>query len=176
MAAACFAAALSAQAPRRAPDVRYEPSPPAVVDRMLALADLHKGDVIYDLGCGDGRVVIEAAKRFGVRGVGIDIDPKLVALARRNARRAGVQKLVEFREEDLFEADISPASVVTLFLFPDVNMRLRPKLWRDLKPGTRVISHCHDMGDWKPERQADVGEHTVYYWTIGNAPPGQEKR
>jgi len=167
---ACFLGAGSGEAQQRRalrpPDVRYEPSTPEVVSAMLALAGVRKGDVVYDLGCGDGRIVIAAAERFGARGVGIDIDPERIAEARENARKAGVAGRVRFRNEDLFEADIKEATVVTLYLWPSVNLKLRPRLWSELKPGTRVVSHCHDMGDWKPEKTAEVGEHKLYYWTI----------
>lgn len=151
---------------KRAPDVRYEPSSPEVVNAMLKLADVHKGDVVYDLGCGDGRIVIAASARFGARGVGIDIDPERIKEARENARKAGVTSRVKFRTEDLFEADIRQATVVTLYLFPWVNLRLRPKLWKELRPGTRIVSHSHDMGDWRPEKEIEADGHKIYYWTI----------
>jgi SAM-dependent methyltransferase len=155
----------------RKPDVPYEPSPPEVVRAMLELARVGKDDVVYDLGSGDGRIVIAAAQAFGARGVGIDIDPQRIAEANENARRAGVTDRVKFVQGDLFTADFSEASVVTLFLWPEVNLRLRPKL-RTLKPGTRIISHVHDMGDWAPEQtirvKVDGGarERTVYLWTV----------
>ena len=135
---------------RRAPDVPYEPSSPEIVSGMLRLANIKKGDVVYDLGCGDGRIVIAAAEKFGARGVGIDIDPERISEARENARKARVAGRVTFRNEDLFEAKIRDATVVMLYLWPEVNLRLRPKLWSELKPGTRIVSHSHDMGDWKP--------------------------
>lgn len=138
---------------------------------MLKLAGVTRADVVYDLGCGDGRVVIAAAEKFGARGVGIDIDPQRIKESRENARRAGVTGRVKFRNEDLFEADIRQATVVTLYLFPDVNLRLRPKLWKELRPGTRVVSHSHDMGDWRPEKETEVDGHTIYYWTIPAKPP-----
>ena len=166
--------AFVAYAQKRAPDVRYEPSDEEIVREMLKLAGVTKRDVVYDLGCGDGRIVITAAKEFGARGVGIDIDPERIKESRENARKAGVTGRVTFREEDLFEADIRPATVVTLYLWPWVNLRLRPKLWRDLKPGTRVVSHSHDMGDWKPEKEIEVGGHKVYFWTIPAKPPGTQ--
>jgi len=133
---------------------------------MLRLANVNKGDVVYDLGCGDGRIVIAAAEKFGARGVGIDIDPERIQEAQENARKAGVTARVRFRNEDLFEADISEATVVTLYLLPWVNLKLRPKLWSELKPGTRIVSHSHDMGDWKPEKEVEVDGETIYYWTI----------
>ncbi|HWR51232.1 MAG TPA: methyltransferase domain-containing protein [Bryobacteraceae bacterium] len=158
-------ASLDAQA-KRAPDVRYEPSSPEIVSAMLKLADVKAGDLVYDLGCGDGRIVIAAARDFGARGVGIDIDPERIREARENARKAGVNGRVEFRNEDLFEADIRKATVVMLYLYPWVNLKLRPKLLRELKPGTRIVSHSHDMGDWKPEKEIEAGGSTLYFWTI----------
>jgi len=150
----------------REPDVHYEPSSMAVVEEMLKLAKVHKGDVVYDLGCGDGRIVIEAARRFGARGVGIDIDPRRIEESRENAAKAGVTGLVDFRNEDLFEADIKDATVVTLFLWGSVNLKLRPKLFKELKPGTRLVSHYWDMDDWKPEKQIEVDGHQIYFWVI----------
>ena len=164
----CLAVPAAAQqaAPRREPDVPYEPSTPEIVNAMLRLGNVHKGDIVYDLGCGDGRIVIAAASRFGARGVGIDIDPQRISEATENARKAGVTNRVTFRNEDLFEADIHEATVVMLYLWPHINTKLRPKLLRDLKPGTRIVSHSHDMGDWEPEKQVEAGGHTIYYWTI----------
>lgn len=153
-------------APTRGPDVIYVPTPPAVIERMLALAKVSKSDVVYDLGSGDGRVVIEAAKRFGARGVGIDIDPQRIAEANANARAAGVTNLVEFRLADLFETDLREATVVTLYLLPSLNLKLRPKLQKELRKGARVVSHDFDMGDWKPEQTVQVDNRTVYFWTI----------
>jgi SAM-dependent methyltransferase len=152
--------------PVRLPDVRYEPSPPEVVSAMLRLAAIRTGDVVYDLGCGDGRIVISAAKEFGARGVGIDIDPERIREARENARKAGVSERVVFRTEDLMQADLKEASVVMLFLSPSVNLKILPRLLAELKPGSRVISHCHDMGDWPAEQKVSVDHHVVYYWTI----------
>ena len=152
-------------APRRTPDVRYEPSPPEVVRAMLEIAGVRAEDVVYDLGCGDGRVVIEAAKR-GARGVGVDIDPERVREARANARAAGVEDRVEIREGDLFETDVSAASVVMLFLQAELNLKLRPRLLAQLAPGARVVSHWHDMGDWRPDRTVPVLGRNVYLWTI----------
>jgi SAM-dependent methyltransferase len=151
--------------PRREPDVRYEPSPPEVVRAMLDVAAVGPGDVVYDLGCGDGRLVVEAAKR-GARGVGVDIDPARVREARANARAAGVEDRVENREGDLFETDVSAATVVMLFLQPELNLRLRPRLLAQLAPGARVVSHWHDMGDWKPDRTVPVLGRNVHLWTI----------
>jgi SAM-dependent methyltransferase len=156
--------------PRRTPDVRYEPSEPEVVRAMLDLARVGPGDVVYDLGCGDGRLVVEAARR-GARGVGIDIDPARVREARENARAAGVEGEVGIWEGDLFETDVSGATVVMLFLQPELNLRLRPRLLAQLAPGARVVSHWHDMGDWAPERTVSVEprgapRRNVYLWTI----------
>lgn len=168
--AACWLlpAVLAAQPgkPLRAPDVPYEPSEPEIVSAMLKLANVKKSDVVYDLGCGDGRIVITAARRIGARGVGIDIDPQRIAEARSNAAKAGVAGRVAFRNEDLFEADIRPATVVMLYLWPEVNLKLRPKLLRELKPGTRVVSHSHSMGDWEAEKEIVVEGHRIYLWTI----------
>jgi len=137
---------------------------------MLKLANVKKGDVVYDLGCGDGRIAIMAAQKFGARGVGIDIDPVRIEESLENARKAGVMDRVTFRHEDLFEADIHDATVVTLFLFPWINLKLRPKLLDDLKPGTRIVSHSHDMGDWKPEKVIEVEGAKIYYWTVPKKP------
>jgi SAM-dependent methyltransferase len=150
----------------RKPDVRYAPSPHLVVQEMLKLAELRRDDILFDLGSGDGRIPIAAARDFGARAVGIDIDPKLVGLAKRNAKKAGVANLATFRNEDLFEADFRAATVVTLFLYPDVNMKLRPKLLAELRPGTRVVSHWHDMGDWQPDRTVQVEGRPLYLWII----------
>jgi SAM-dependent methyltransferase len=160
IAATLLAAIVSAQSaqPRREPDVPYVPTTEEAVDAMLKLADVKKTDVVYDLGCGDGRIVIAAAKNLGARGVGIDINPVRIAEARENAKKAGVEKLVRFEENDLFLADIHEASVVTLFLLPTINMKLRPKLLKDLKPGTRIVSNTFDMGDWKPEKDITLGD------------------
>ena len=155
----------------RAPDVPFDPSPRHVVEQMLKLAEVRKGDVVYDLGCGDGRIVIAAAQQFGARGVGIDIDPARIQESRENARAAGVLARVTFRNEDLFEAGIAQATVVTLFLWPEVNLKLRPKLRRELKPGTRVVSYYWDMGDWAPEKQIEVDGHPIYLWTVPPRPP-----
>ncbi len=160
----------------RAPDVPYEPSPERVVEEMLKLANVHKGDVVYDLGCGDGRIVITAAKRFGARGVGIDISRERIMDSLENAGKAGVADRVSFRNEDLFEADIRDATVVTLFLWQSVNLKLRPKLLRELKPGTRVVSHHWDMGDWKPEKQIEVDGHPIFFWTVQGTDSGSTNK
>jgi SAM-dependent methyltransferase len=146
-------------------DVPYEPTPPDVVRAMLELGEVGPGDVVYDLGCGDGRIVVEAAK-LGARGVGVDLDPQRIHEARANARAAGVEAAVELRVGDLFATDVRPATVVMLFLWPEVNLRLRPKLLAELRSGARVVSHWHDMGDWKPVRTVEVSGRNVYLWTI----------
>ena len=171
LAAALFALPACAQqaplAPARALDVPYVPTKQEVVEEMLRMAGVKPGDVVYDLGCGDGRIVITAAQKFGARGVGVDIDPRRIAEAIENAKRAGVERQVEFRLGDLFEADVREATVVTLYLLPDVNLRLKPKLRRDLRPGSRVVSHDFSMGDdWKPERTLRLGNDWIYFWTI----------
>jgi SAM-dependent methyltransferase len=158
--------AVAQKAPIRPPDVRYEPSTPEQVREMLRLADVKQTDIVYDLGCGDGRVVIAAAKDYGARGVGIDIDPQRIEESEANAKAAGVTRLVKFRTEDLFEADIKEATVVTLYLWPWINLKLRPKLLKELKPGTRIVSHYHDMGDWAPEKKVEVDGHWIYFWTV----------
>jgi SAM-dependent methyltransferase len=141
---------------QRRPDVPYVPTTDEAVAAMLNLADVKPSDVVYDLGCGDGRIVIAAAKKFGTRGVGVDIDPVRIREANENAKKAGVEKLVRFEEKDLFQADIHDANVVTLFLLSSVNLKLRPKLLGELKPGTRIVSNTFDMGDWKPDKEASV--------------------
>ncbi len=150
----------------REPDVEYEPSPQNVVERMLKLANVHKGDVVYDLGCGDGRIVITAAKQFGATGVGIDINPIRIKESLQNAHKAGVIDRVTFSIGDLFTADIQEATVVALFLSHSVNLKLRPKLLRELKPGTRVVSYYWDMDDWKPDKRIEVDGDPIYLWTI----------
>lgn len=151
--------------PRR-PDVLYVPTSNTVVTRMLQVAHLRPGDVVYDLGCGDGRIPIMAARRIGVRGVGIDINPDRIRQARQNARNAGVEGRVKFIEGDLFQADIAEATVVTLYLGAALNMKLRPKLLAELMPGTRVVSHDFDMGDWEPEWSELARGANVYLWRI----------
>jgi SAM-dependent methyltransferase len=146
-------------------DVPYEPTPPEVVRTMLDLAEVSPGDVVYDLGCGDGRILAEAARR-GARAVGVDLDPERVREARANARAAGVEDRVEVREGDLFQADVRGASVVALFLWPEVNLRLRPRLLAELAPGSRIVSYWHDMGDWKPVRTVEAGRARVYLWIV----------
>lgn len=166
---------LAQQSPLRPPDVPFGASPPEVVRAMLELAEVGARDVVYDLGCGDGRIVITAAKEFGARGVGIDIDPERIAESRENARREGVEDRVEFRNEDLFEADIREATVVTLYLGAWMNEKLRPKLLRDLRPGTRVVSHDYDMGDWAPEKVLELDGRKIYLWRIPQREPQKER-
>ena len=182
----CFSAPLAAQpgapetavhvaqvaqpsAPARTPDVIFVPTPQQVVDEMLKVANVKKGDVLYDLGSGDGRIPVTAAKRFSVRAVGIDIDPQRIAEANENAKKEGVTNLVTFKNTDLFTTDISEATVVTLYLLPRLNVKLRPKLFAELKNGTRIVSHAFDMGDWAPEKHLKVDGRDVYYWTINEA-------
>lgn len=170
-----LAAGALAQNAKKQPDVPYVPTTEPAVQEMLKLAGVSKSDVVYDLGCGDGRIVIAAAKQYGARGVGIDINPERISEAKENAKKAGVEHLVKFIEQDLFEADIHEATVVTLFLLTEVNMKLRPKLLADLRPGTRVVSNTFEMGDWKPEREARLNDEDHEYsylsskfflWTI----------
>lgn len=156
-------------APARTPDVIFVPTPQSVVDEMLKVTNVKKGDVLYDLGSGDGRIVIAAAKRFGVRGIGIDIDPQRIAEANENARKEGVAHLVTFKQTDLFATDISEATVITLYLLPRLNVKLRPKLFAELKNGTRIVSHAFDMAEWEPEKHLKVDGRDVYYWTINDA-------
>jgi len=151
-------------------DVPYVPSPPEVVEEMLRLAQLKPGDILYDLGCGDGRIVVTAAQKAGIKAIGIDIDPQRIEESWQNARAAGVTNLVEFRQGDLFTADIHDASVVTLYLLTYVNLKLRPKLLSELKPGTRLVSHNYAMDTWKPDQTTTVvvddSVHTVYFWVV----------
>lgn len=154
-------------------DVPYEPTPMHVAHAMLTLAKVSPADVVYDLGSGDGRIVIMAAQQFGARGVGIDIDPARIAEARTNAHRAGIEDKVQFIEGDLFEADLRPATVVTLFLHPGPNLKLRPKLLAELKPGSRIVSYVWDMGDWQPDAELDAGVYKIYLWHIPGATNGQ---
>lgn len=157
------------QAALRAPDVVFEPTPHSVVAEMLKLAQVGANDVVYDLGCGDGRIVIAAVKR-GARGVCVDIDPQRITESRANAQRSGVAERILFLNQDLFETDIGEATVVTLFLWPSVNLKLQPKLWRELKPGTRVVSYIHSMGDWPPRESRNVegarGPRKLFLWII----------
>jgi ribosomal protein L11 methylase PrmA len=138
---------------------------------MLRLANVRKGDVLYDLGSGDGRIPVTAAKRFGIRAVGIDIDPQRIKEANENAKKNGVARLVTFRNEDLFKTDFKDATVVTLYLLPELNVKLRPRLLKELRPGTRIVSHQFDMGDWKPEKKVELNGRTIYFWTVPKQNP-----
>jgi SAM-dependent methyltransferase len=156
-------------------DVPWVPTQPEVVTAMIELARVRAGDVVYDLGCGDGRIVIAAVKVPGVRGVCVDIDPELIVDSKKAARAAGVADRIRFVRADLFEVPIREATVVMMYLLPDVNLRLRPRLRRELRPGTRVVSHAFSMGDWKPTREIEVGDPPmnapVYLWVIGRRRP-----
>jgi len=149
----------------RRPDVIFVPTRELVIDAMLKTANVGPNDVVYDLGCGDGRIVVAAAK-LGARAVGIDIDPQRIKEANENAAKNGVTDKVDFRLGDLFETDIREATVVTLYLLPSLNVKLRPRLMEQLRPGTRIVSHDFDMGDWAPEQTVAVDGKTVYLWTI----------
>ena len=161
------AQATATQTPTRRPDVIYVPTPEEVVEAMLQVAKVTKNDVVYDLGTGDGRIPVTAAKKYGARGVGIDIDPQRIKDATENVTKNGVGDRVRIIQGDLFETNISEATVVTLYLLPSLNQKLIPKLNKELKPGTRIVSHAFDMGDWKPEQELDVNGRKVYFWTIG---------
>lgn len=176
--ASLLPAALAAQSPETAhrPDVPFVPTTEQAVKAMLKLADVTKTDTVYDLGCGDGRIVVAAARDFGARAVGIDIDPVRIKEANENARKAGVHLRVKFIEQDLFKADFHEATVVTLFLLPQVNLKLKPRLLQQLKPGTRIVSNTFDMGDWKPEKEMNVSSESgdddtflsrhLYLWVV----------
>jgi SAM-dependent methyltransferase len=165
--------------PSKEPDVPYVPTTEQAVDAMLKLAGVNKNDIVYDLGCGDGRIVVAAARDYGARGVGIDINPVRIKEARENAAKAKVEHLVRFEENDLFVADYHEATVVTLFLLPSVNLKIRPRLLEQLRPGTRIVSNTFDMGDWKADKEITVDgadeetglSHRLYLWTV---PPRQK--
>lgn len=151
--------------------VPFVPTPQEVVERMLDLAEVKKGDVVYDLGSGDGRIVITAAKKYGVKAVGFEIDADLVKQSRANIQKAGVGHLAEIRHQDILTVDLGPASVLTMYLLPEVNLKLRPNVWKQLKPGSRVVSHDFDMGDWKPMKVEHIKDnsnwdHTLYFWKL----------
>jgi len=153
--------------------VPYVPTPQEVVERMLELAGVKKGDVVYDLGSGDGRIVVTAAKKYGVKAIGFEIDPERIKESHENIKKAGVGNLVEIRQQDIRTVDLSQASVLTMYLLPEVNLMIRPNIWKQMKPGSRVVSHDFDMGDWKPEQTLTVDNATIYYWTIT---PGLAKK
>jgi hypothetical protein len=151
--------------------VPYVPTPQDVVDKMLAMAQVKKGDVVYDLGSGDGRIVVTAAKKYGVKAIGFEIDPQRIKESHENIKKAGVEKLVEIRQQDIRTVDLSGASVLTMYLLPEVNMMLRPNIWSQMKAGSRVVSHDFDMGDWKPVSTEHVKDssgwdHTLYLWRV----------
>lgn len=147
-------------------DVPFVPTPQAVVDKMLELAKVQKTDFLIDLGSGDGRIPVTAAQKFGVKALGVDINPQRIKEANERAQAAGVTSLVEFRQQDLFQTDISQADVLTMYLLPSVNLKLRPKILSDMKPGSRVVSHAFNMGDWTPEQEVTVDGRTVLLWTV----------
>jgi precorrin-6B methylase 2 len=158
-------------------DVPYVPTHERIVAAMLEMASVTKDDVLYDLGSGDGRIVIAAARQFGARGVGIDLDPQRIREANDNAREAGVTDRVQFVLGDIFDADLRPATVVTMYLLQEVNLRMRPKLTRELRPGARIVSHNYDLGDWVPERKQTIEvsgtSHQVFRWTVPPRADGQ---
>jgi precorrin-6B methylase 2 len=149
-----------------AQDVPYVPTTPEVVNAMLTLAEVNSDDVLYDLGCGDGRIVVAAARDFGAKGVGVDSNPVRIKESNQNAENNGVQDKVEFHEQNLFETDISEASVIAIYLLNSVNLKLRPKFLEELEPGTRVVSHAFDMDDWEPDAHREVDNRDVYLWII----------
>ncbi len=155
-------------APLRTPDVIFVPTPQEVVDAMLKMAEVGPNDVVYDLGSGDGRIPITAVQKFGAKkAIGIDIDPQRIREAKENLAKAAVGDKVKFLNQDLFQTDISEATVVTLYLLPSLNVKLMPKLKAELKPGTRIVSHSFDMqGQWEPEKSQDVDGKMIYFWTI----------
>lgn len=168
LAAALPPAALAqeTQPATRRPDVIFVPTPEEVVEAMLQVAKVTKDDVVYDLGSGDGRIPVTAARKYGARGVGIDIDPVRVEEALENVKRNNVEHLVRIVQGDLFEQDLREATVVTLYLLPSLNLKLRPKLLKELRPGTRIVSHAFDMGDWKPDQELEVNGRKVYLWIV----------
>jgi tRNA G37 N-methylase Trm5 len=162
------AALVSAQEGKIVP---YVPTPQEVVDRMLELAQVKKGDVVYDLGSGDGRIVVTAAKKYGVKAIGFEIDPQRIKESHENIKKAGVENLVEIRQQDIRTVDLSAANVLTMYLLPEVNLMIRPNIWKQMKPGSRVVSHDFDMGDWKPLKTEYIKDgsswdHTLYLWHV----------
>lgn len=151
--------------------VPYVPTPQEVVERMLELAQVKKGDVVYDLGSGDGRIVVTAAKKYGVKAIGFEIDPQRIKESHENIKKAGVEHLVEIRQQDIRTVDLSPANVLTMYLLPEVNLMIRPNIWKQMKPGSRIVSHDFDMADWKPLKTEYIKDgsswdHTLYLWHI----------
>jgi hypothetical protein len=151
--------------------VPYVPTPQEVVERMLTLAQVKKGDIVYDLGSGDGRIVVTAAKKYGVKAVGFEIDPERIKESHENIKKAGVEHLVEIRQQDIRTVDLSPATVLTMYLLPEVNLMIRPNIWKQMKPGSRVVSHDFDMADWKPLKTEHIKDgsswdHTLYLWHV----------
>jgi precorrin-6B methylase 2 len=151
--------------------VPYVPTPQEIVERMLDLAQVKKGDVVYDLGSGDGRIVVTAAKKYGVKAIGFEIDPERIKESAENIKKAGVGDLVEIRQQDIRTVDLSPATVLTMYLLPEVNLMIRPNIWKQMKPGSRVVSHDFDMGDWKPLKTEHIKDgsswdHTLYLWHV----------
>lgn len=163
---ASMASAQDSTSPARTPDVPFVPTPHPVVEAMLTLGEVKATDRLYDLGSGDGRIVIAAARTFGTKGVGVDLNPVLVEDATRNAKDAGVSDKATFKTGDIFEFDFFDATVVTLYLLPDINLKLRPILWEKLKPGTRIVSHAFLMGDWQPEKSKNVNGSRIYLWRV----------
>jgi Methyltransferase domain len=154
--------------------VPYVPTPPEVVERMLELAQVKKADVLYDLGSGDGRIVVTAAKKYGVRAIGFEIDPERIKESTENIKKAGVGHLAEIRQQDIRTVDLSPASVLTMYLLPEVNLMIRPNIWKQMKPGSRVVSHDFDMGEWKPLKTENMKDssnwdHALYLWHVQGA-------
>ncbi len=154
--------------------VPYVPTPQEVVERMLELAQVKKGDVLYDLGSGDGRIVVTAAKKYGIRAIGFEIDPQRIKESHENIKKAGVEKLVEIRQQDIRTVDLAPASVLTMYLLPEVNLMIRPNIWKQMKPGSRIVSHDFDMGEWKPLKTESFKDgsnwdHTLYLWHVERA-------
>jgi precorrin-6B methylase 2 len=146
--------------------VPFVPTPQEVVEGMLELAQVKKGDVVYDLGSGDGRIVVTAAKKYGAKAVGFEIDPERIKESRESIRKQGLEKLAEIREQDILTVDLSQANVLTMYLLSSVNLKLRPKILSEMAPGSRVVSHAFDMGDWKPDKVVQVNGRDVYYWTV----------
>jgi SAM-dependent methyltransferase len=175
--AVCIAAQVEVPSQKRKLDVWYVPTPNEIVDRMLYVANVSPLDVVYDLGCGDGRIVIAAAKKYGTRGVGVDLDPARIREAQANAKKAGVENLVTFKVADLFKTDLSEATVVTLYLLPELNRRLKPKLFAELRPGARVVSHDWDMGrDWPPDEEIKLGTSGIYMWKMPGPKTSESSR